>query len=519
MPFATLTPEPTAKSQQPAGVEPAADQRPCGNVQLRGMGYEEATEHLKPGGGAGTPSIPPERPYLRVGSRGPHVESLQTLLHLADESLAIDSIFGLETHGAVIQFQLARKLLVDGIVGPQTWGALATLIPSSSQSFVGASAGAGTTTAPPPLEGDPVVGAIGSTHRTLKPGDTGIAVHEAQMRMSAHFMRVAADKGQPPAFAPYSSGVYDMLTEAMVHAFQKTNGLPSRPEIGPQMWDLLDREQTAAAYVERRGEQELAGPDGLMTTHYHSKYSWIIAPPNMVVFVKMNFSGPAAGQASRAIQHIHDVWNQFKLVNRADPSQQLPICFLVGQSKGGAETANIWLEMGDSAQSDMDNWYVDHDLRTVASHEFGHHIGLVDEYALRISDYQRITGERVGLSAQGGILALTMHDILFNVPFERRGHRLMAFYAQHGLEQNAPQTMSLAHMYAVLKGRDVTEDIAAKMGPYKGLHIERFGFHTNSVMGKPPTGGGSFSPEPRHMREFATAVQEVAGGDWTAVRR
>ena len=66
------------------------------------------------------PTVPQQRPTLRRGARGAHVQNLQQLLG----GLAIDGIFGPRTEQAVRAFQQANGLKVDGIVGPQTWGAL-----------------------------------------------------------------------------------------------------------------------------------------------------------------------------------------------------------------------------------------------------------------------------------------------------------------------------------------------------------------------------------------------------------
>lgn len=67
-------------------------------------------------------------PYLSQGSEGEPVTRLQALLNVAsDAGLAEDGIFGPLTDGAVRGFQAARHLLVDGIVGPQTWTALLSM--------------------------------------------------------------------------------------------------------------------------------------------------------------------------------------------------------------------------------------------------------------------------------------------------------------------------------------------------------------------------------------------------------
>lgn len=61
-------------------------------------------------------------PTLRRGSDGSAVKRLQGLLHAAGQrDSAIDGDFGPGTERAVKDFQRAKGLSVDGIVGPKTW--------------------------------------------------------------------------------------------------------------------------------------------------------------------------------------------------------------------------------------------------------------------------------------------------------------------------------------------------------------------------------------------------------------
>lgn len=67
---------------------------------------------------------------LRAGSTGPEVVDLQYLLHFRSpideaELGGFDGLFGPKTDAAVRQFQTRRSLVVDGVVGPQTWGSIA----------------------------------------------------------------------------------------------------------------------------------------------------------------------------------------------------------------------------------------------------------------------------------------------------------------------------------------------------------------------------------------------------------
>ena len=71
-------------------------------------------------------SITSNMPLLCRGSIGEAVKTLQTRLNaLGYDCGTVDGIFGIKTYNAVVKFQTARALAVDGIVGVNTWGALA----------------------------------------------------------------------------------------------------------------------------------------------------------------------------------------------------------------------------------------------------------------------------------------------------------------------------------------------------------------------------------------------------------
>ena len=63
-------------------------------------------------------------PTQSSGNRGADVQAIQFLLQYAGQSVDADGVFGATTVTAAKAFQAAKGLGVDGIVGPQTWGAL-----------------------------------------------------------------------------------------------------------------------------------------------------------------------------------------------------------------------------------------------------------------------------------------------------------------------------------------------------------------------------------------------------------
>lgn len=66
-----------------------------------------------------------DRPTLRKGSKGESVKELQTLLNEKGFDCGkVDGDFGTKTLSAVKAFQKANGLVVDGVVGKNTWAAL-----------------------------------------------------------------------------------------------------------------------------------------------------------------------------------------------------------------------------------------------------------------------------------------------------------------------------------------------------------------------------------------------------------
>ena len=60
-------------------------------------------------------------PTLRRGAKGESVELLQELLNVNGFQVKVDGDFGVLTENAVREFQKANRLVVDGVVGSNTW--------------------------------------------------------------------------------------------------------------------------------------------------------------------------------------------------------------------------------------------------------------------------------------------------------------------------------------------------------------------------------------------------------------
>ena len=74
--------------------------------------------------GVSVPNVSTATPVLRLGDKNASVILLQTKLKAAGYQVGTDGDFGPGTDAVVKQFQAAKGLPADGIVGPSTWAAL-----------------------------------------------------------------------------------------------------------------------------------------------------------------------------------------------------------------------------------------------------------------------------------------------------------------------------------------------------------------------------------------------------------
>ena len=81
---------------------------------------------------ASTGDWTPVSPYQNYGPtyNGYFVRNIQVALKGAGISVKIDGVYGSATRTAVRTFQSKKGLTVDGVVGPQTWAAMETVMTS-----------------------------------------------------------------------------------------------------------------------------------------------------------------------------------------------------------------------------------------------------------------------------------------------------------------------------------------------------------------------------------------------------
>lgn len=291
-----------------------------------------------------------------------------------------------------------------------------------------------------------------SAHPTLTKGGTNNpeAVTEAQQKL-------ATSPGGPTTLT--ANGVFTDETETAVKAFQKKNGKTESGIVDKATWDLLDAQgKSSVGRVEREWEETLDGTTYGMT----SKYSYKIDSTKILVTVGINFVadstsppadvGAVVGPWKRS---IYAKWNQFQAVKDGS-TEKRDIEFEIVSS--GGNTVNV---INEDGQSDAGNWYVQDMVNypNVPAHEFGHMIGLADEYKQSETEYRR-------------------------------------------LHPGASESSITAAKGATYGGDQYTnEGSMMGMGSLKD-HPDR-----------------TDDPEPRHVREFVSFVEKFLGGTWEAKKK
>jgi len=140
-------------------------------------------------------------PLLRQGQSAPGplaIEPIRSLQHLlrqhGDHEVVVDGIFGPITEAAVRSFQQSSALLVDGVVGNETWPAMIVQVQQGSQ---------------------------------------GDAVRGVQSQFQARNLSGDPSKGLQV------DGIFGPKTDAAVRGFQQAAGLAVDGIVGPFTWNAL----------------------------------------------------------------------------------------------------------------------------------------------------------------------------------------------------------------------------------------------------------------------------------------
>lgn len=219
-------------------------------------------------------------------------------------------------------------------------------------------------------------------------------------------------------------GDFGSATERAVKRFQKAEGLDKTGKAEYSTWAKLDEKGSVGV---SRGRVSYAYEETLVggtpgTYGMHASYGWAEKEKKMEVTVNIKFTN-LPGEGGNIAKWIQNIWNIFKISYKKDKDGKktrtkdtsLDLEFVVGTGGGGKKGPVIhpdnqvllwrgdhpnwknrnagWPDAHKKTRSDGGNWNLDDArVQTMVGHEFGHLIGLEDEYARSHADITRVTG-------------------------------------------------------------------------------------------------------------------------------
>jgi len=358
-------------------------------------------------------------------------------------------------------------------------------------------------------DGNPVAPADPGTtsHPTVRYGSNGPAVEELQQKLN--------QAGAAPPLVV--DGIFGPLTRAAVVAFQRDNALSPDGVVGPLTWGRIDELglSSTVGRVVRDWHEEVGGQVYGMT----SRYTWRINPTEIRITVNLQFTGANdAGTIASLLSAIENVWNGFQAVNEAT-GETLDIVFDPQSVRSGAD--NVVRLLPGNSRSDAANWYLgDPDIDNTAAHEFGHMIGLEDEYQRAHRDYTRLVGEEPDPGELDNVddpeeVADAMWDALHNnAPASARVAPANQVITDYGLHQGIYAEL-VGQAYQTKYGVSIVDDIVNNIPDDDEWDIvDPFTYSSGSIMGMMTN--HDHPVEPRHLREFVGYIEAAKGGSWTA---
>ena len=537
-------------------------QRSAGNAAVRSLLTARVPAVLQrddapgaaPAGPAAGPAAPaPTHTILRQGD-GPSVEvgELQQALNAlgaATPPLRITAMFDLMTAAALISFQASNPPLVaDGVCGLETWAKLDEQAPRVIRQRREVVEGPG--------GGEPRGAPLsGSIHPTIRRNSTGPAVEELQQKLNT----IPSD--QVPTMLEVD-GKFGGDTRTAVVEFQRsrTPALGDDGVVGPLTWAALDA-ASGPVTVGRESFDWEQRAEGTITGG-PARFTWRLLDDRLQVTVNIRFAGsPNHPRVAGWRTDITNVWNAFHFENQDDASHPLQLEFVVGTGLPADATVNVVVTPAGATpgRSNSANWHTGDTDPGLAPHEFGHLIGLQDEYNRAPEQYAAVTGEQgpIGtvdapLDASGNpvapeTIAAEMRTALTG-PAAGRGAAARAVVTKYSLRQGAfcqrvAQAYETANAGTLLRedfgpaGFSIVNDPAGSMGNdiaaripgqfdaagNEAVAVEPFLYTNRSIMGdmtsmQAPISAHNHPVAERHVRHFLEIVRQNRPGTWRTVR-
>ena len=454
---------------------------------------------------------------------------------MAQPFLPVDATYDVAVLIAVARFQFEiMGALPTGTVDLLTWSALENFAPGGDVD----SAGDETHVASGEAEARGVQVAGTSLHQIVGPGGlrTGPAVEEFQQKLN--IVRLAAG-GAPIA----EDGEWGSETRTATREYQNSVGLAQANGVGSlATWARLDQDApaTSVGFVDRQWLQQQGGLETGLTGSSASRYSWALVGNVMQVSAKVDFRNNPP--PSSWFGHVTTTWNSYKAVS--DTGDEVVIDFQLTQGAGG--DANVVNVTPGDGRANAGQWFLgDTDAANTVPHEFGHLVGLRDEYQVHPGDYREITGNEPpvgdtdgptddtppGQIAQEIQAAMIIHDdVAANTAMVGRGITMGAFVQRVVAEYQAlpavvvPAKPAPNPLGAFTTSRtDIAGDLFKSLPPTTEQYetIQVLTYSTGSTMGDPSrvTDPHDHGVRPRHVQEFCDLIAAARGGAWSVVPR
>lgn len=496
------------------------------------------------------PPVVALRPTLWRGDLDKLVGVAQQKLDVlgARPELAIDGEFGARTQTALTRFQRSQRLSPSGALDDPTWSELDRMVPGGQITADGSLT---------PVRGlapaDPTASVPGdvAVHPVLKlestgPPASGPAVSELHEKLNNSR---AGGAGLPVAgsLAAADAIVFDSATDQAVRAFQRAERPPLKADgvVGRATWARLDRRAPGAVV----GRIQRPGPERARGKKFNTRVTadWALepdrnAPTRLVVRVRYRFDNDPVrpvdqpAEVGRILEGIRSVWNHFKAVQTPlPPAPARPSVDIEFQPAEGSPPDHTVLLTAGVGPTDASHYFINptDDIVVTAAHEFGHHIGLVDEYQQTAADHLRETGKAAPVGevtgdAEPRDIALELGRALRSAPRAARGDKTLAVVQAHNLVQGG-FAQRVAGRYRSIWGVTIVADFNQRIPeePSEGsLTRQRqcthpFLYNEDNLMAGTESEGGPHAllVEPRHVREYAGIVGQAQGGLWEPAPR
>jgi peptidoglycan hydrolase-like protein with peptidoglycan-binding domain len=455
--------------------------------------------------------------------------------------LPITAVFTTDTDTALRAFQGAAGLTVTGVADVATWTALNTKAPSYTRNLdlvVDSKEGA--------QETKPLNAKI---HPELKKGDRNDAVREMQQRLN-NWVTPWAGPGSAP-YKPFrANGYFGTTDRKALMAFQKGHGLPESGTADQKTWVQLDGVTGAitSGYREFDWRETVEGVSNVGET---ARYSWEVKGDSITITVKIKFKGKKNHPMVKTwLQDIKDVWNSYKAVEVGKPQpREYKIQFNPEKSSSAPHDVTVKKpEPNGDDRSDSRNWYVSDTRKGLAPHEFGHIIGLEDEYNRPEEEAVAVSGQEPTIGALKSTtgktptqIATELHTLILANAAKTPKQQLKAIadkVTHHGLQPGAfsraveleyktafgfGTSPNLANFFGSIIGGGFEENLSIAAAPFvvsnqslmgemgsvgaRGANLNKMSEHTHPV-------------QPRHVRAFANLLAlSIPGSKWEPKRR